>query len=480
MALLSILEEVLGSPVGSFAYHLVILLAVQAALGIVWSERQRVGREGAWRVLLAMVGLTVVRLPYVGIALIASTGWIGPETLLPPLERFADTASIGLLAWAFAAPAGRGVRAWDLLFGANLILAMGVCAGFTPAWNRTLIDHASLDYNTHWQSSVWSVWQMALIPIAGLAVLRGRRAGRGVALCSMLFMLVGRPLQTFVGTDVLNLAVWERLANLVAYLLIPAAIYLSTVSDLHERIHSLEQVSETWLDQIKSYILLLETGQRVSGSLNLSSVLNHAAQGIARTCNADECAIALHDESVPGNMSLAAVYNPERQGRAEAQGFPLELQAIVQRAMRRRKAVIVDEAESRQLQVLFSLLGSTEAGPVMVQPLLFNDEAIGAIIAGTSRSRRPFRPHDAKLCEYLAEQLVTAIQNARRYQAARDRIREMRESRESESRAPQMATPPRPRVRHGGDGRAERDASERQRVPGTEVASRFQEPSSAK
>ena len=70
-------------------------------------------------------------------ALAATLAWSTPEALLPPLERFADTASICLLGWAFVVPERRRGRGWRFLLGANLILAVGVCVGFTLSWGGT-------------------------------------------------------------------------------------------------------------------------------------------------------------------------------------------------------------------------------------------------------------------------------------------------------------------------------------------------------
>jgi signal transduction histidine kinase len=108
---------------------------------------------------------------------------------------------------------------------------------------------------------------------------------------------------------------------------------------------------------------------------------------------------------------------------------------MVQQAMRRRKYVLSEETDNVQLKVLFALLGSSEVGPLLVQPLVAGEQVIGAVIVGNSRSRRPFTPNEAKLCESMAEQLVTAIQNVRRYQQARTRVDELNRAVAAERRA---------------------------------------------
>jgi signal transduction histidine kinase len=229
------------------------------------------------------------------------------------------------------------------------------------------------------------------------------------------------------------------MAYLVAYPLIAVAIYQEVVTDL--RLHSLElqDISQVSLDQITSLMNLSEAAKRTSSSLDVSTVLDNAVRGIARVLDADQCAIVFPEEGDSSTMRLVAIYNPTRQGRGEAVTFPLEYQLTVQQAIRRRKAVIVEESDNVQLQVLFALLGSAAIGPLLVQPLLDSKGTMGAIIAGNSRSRRPLTANDAKLCESIAEQVVVAVRNARLYEVAQNQLQELNKAQAEGSREMQQA-----------------------------------------
>ena len=440
MSVLSEVSNILSSSLGSLVYHLLLLLAVQAALGITLGERRRGRREQAQRLLLAMIGLTAVRLVYVGAAFVASSGWVRPEALLPPLERFADTASIALLGWASMPPAKGSVRAWDLVFGSNLALAIGACAVFAIFWSNQLVANNNLNYNDHWQALVWTIWQMALIPVAILAVLRDRQEGWGIFFLALVLMFAGQVLQLTLPTTVPHLPVWERLANLIAYPLIAVAVYQHIVSGLRVHSRQLQDISQASLDQIKSLLFLFDASRKMSGSLDVSTVLDNAVQGVAQALDADQCAIAFLENGGAGQMRLAAIYNPSRKGRGESVAFPLEYQLTVQQAMRRKKHIIVEESDNVQLKVLFALLGSSEVGPLLVQPLVMEGDAIGVIIVGNSRSRRPFTPNEAKLCQSMAEQLAGSIQNARRFQEIQERTDKLRLSHEQEREVFRQAT----------------------------------------
>jgi signal transduction histidine kinase len=214
----------------------------------------------------------------------------------------------------------------------------------------------------------------------------------------------------------------QRLANLVAYPLVAVAIYQEIMAGMWVHSRELQDISQASMDQMKNLLNLFEAGQRTSSSLELSKVLDNAVEGVARVLNADQCAIVFPEEGDSGTMRLIAIYNPTRQGRGEEVTFPRDYQLKVQQAIRRRKPVIVEDSDNIQLRMLFALLGSGQTGPLLVQPLVGEKEAIGAIIAGNSRSRRSFTANEAKLCQSMAGQVVAAIQNARLYESARNRI----------------------------------------------------------
>ncbi len=428
MPVLSRASEMLGSPVGGFVYHLVLLLAVEAALAMVLREWRRDRREQTRRLLVAMAGVTVVRAAYVVAALFTWARWLSPEALLPPLERCVDTASIALLGWAFAPYGKRGGRISTIILGATLAVAAGVLVAFTILWSQALSGGVTTGYAVHSQAAVWSAWQIGLLLVACFAILRNQRETWGIPLIAMVMMLVGRFMQLVWPAVVPGLPIWVRLSNLVAYPLITVAVYQYFVTTTYVHVRNVEDISQASLDEIKSLLLLSEASRQVSGSLNLSEVLDRAAQGTARALDADQCAIAFPMKEDPGQMRLAAVHNPTRQGRGESVSFPLDFQLAVQQAMRRKKYVIVDEMDNVQVKVLFSLMGSGESGPLLVQPMLLDGEAIGAMIVGNSHSLRPFTPHEAKLCQSMSEHVASAIQNAWKYQEAQDKIKDLQRS----------------------------------------------------
>ncbi|MFC2037101.1 ATP-binding protein [Chloroflexota bacterium] len=427
MPVLLQVSEIVNNLAYSLAYALLLLLAATACLGMAWGEWRRAHRFQTQRLLFAAIGLVLVRLPYIVVALVATSRSQSLQALLPPIERFADTASVALLCWAFMPPGKPRVGAWDLVFAANLALAAVACVGFTVIWSQVWTSNPALDYNVYWQATVWSIWQVGLILLALVWLLQSRGAGWGPMTLAMGLMLLGQVMQLGVpqAAAIPSVPIWERWANMVAYPLATIAFYQRTVADLRLRGRQWQELGEASLDQNKSLLDLFEASRRMSSSLDSSLVLENAVRAVARALDADQCAIAFPSEHDPEQMRLEAIYNPMRRARRDVATFPLEYQLAVQQAMRRKMYVIVDAADNVQIRALFALMGSSQTGPLLVLPLLSSGEPMGVMIVGNGQSRRQFAASDVKLCQAMAGQVVTAIQNSRCHLIAQDRIAEL-------------------------------------------------------
>jgi GAF domain-containing protein len=442
MTVLQNLSDIVRQPVVTLVYQLFLLLVLAAALGMVSGEWRRTRREEMQRLLYCIVGLAAMRIIYLVGILVTRTSGLGPDSLLPPLERFVDTASIALLGWGFLPVARRATRVWGIFFGANLVLALGVVGAFAVLWYQALSTDPSLSYSTYWQATIWTAWQIGLALLFGVVVAREQQAGWGFLLAAAASMVVGQVMQVVFPSQatVAHTPFWERLANLVAYSLILVAVYQRILAGLRVHSRQLQDVTQASLDQIKSLLFLFEAGQRMYSSLEPSVVFDNAARGVAQALDADQCAIVVPSESDPSQMRLVAVHNPMRQGRASrTSSFPLEYQLVIQQAMRRKSHIIVEGDDSMQLRALFGLLGSSQTGPLLVQPLLGEQDVVGAIIVGNAQSRRPFGPNDAKLCQFMARQTVLAIQNSRRHRKTQEKMSLMRAS-QNESRRTSLRT----------------------------------------
>ena len=99
------------------------------------------------------------------------------------------------------------------------------------------------------------------------------------------------------GYEVLHDPIWVRVTELFAYPLFAVAIYQGAIQSLSARGRELENLSERSLDEIKGLISLFEATKEIASSLDTTTVLDGAAESVARALDADQCAIALPENS---------------------------------------------------------------------------------------------------------------------------------------------------------------------------------------
>jgi signal transduction histidine kinase len=435
--MLSNVSNLLSAQTGNAIYHFLALLILEAGLVIAWGQWRR--SRDIWSnamiiqartqaiALGSMIGLRGM------LVLAAIVVKSSPDTTvpwIPPLERTVDVVSMGLLAWAFV-PALRN----RFPLGAGLMVANTLAAGVSyiilaSVWGSRVIEGTvPPNYNLSSQEWVWTVWQ-AVIAIAAIIALAEELAseengdrGLGLSLVAFLALFATCGLHLMALVEILpaytapNMPIWIRIGQLVAYPVLVLTMYQGAIASLSSRGEELEGLSQTSLEQIKGLVKLFETSRRIGHSLDLSEVLEGSTQSLARALSADQCAIAMLEDEQATQLRMVAIYNPARQGRGEAVSFPVNEQQAIKHSLRRVRQVQINERDSNpQLRILFSLMGCEQTGPLIIQPLVRHDTAMGVLIVGNGVSGRPFSTTEAELCQTLADQVTTAIQNARTHQ----------------------------------------------------------------
>ncbi|RLC91299.1 MAG: hypothetical protein DRI79_03220 [Chloroflexi bacterium] len=438
-----LLINLLSVSPGTFVYHTLILLALEAMVGIALIEWRHTRNPDYRRILWAFAGLLALRIPL----LLGEP--LGPA-IVAPLISGMEVASLVLLGWAFLTPVlGRRAGRLHLLCGLGITL---LCiATFLPGWYRALAQTPNLLYVTFWQQSLWytvSIF-LALTPALILLYHRGRKAHLlpilGFAILSLGFAALGvASLLLTTGqygaefsTTLIGLG---RLINLAGYPLFAIAVYRSAMQDMWAYRQELQAVSEETLRQTRELLFLVEASRTIGESLDLNVILPRVVESIAMAMDADRCAVFLLNSDEPGTIRLAAQYTLlQRAGRPAAQPvLPLAEQPMLGYALQRCKQLrINDETDNPHLRALYDLLGSQEAGPTIVQPLLRQYRILGALVVGNDRSQRAFGPNEGRLCRSVAVQVAAAIENARLYhdlKAQTNYLTELLHAQEEESR----------------------------------------------
>jgi PAS domain S-box-containing protein len=432
----------LSRPPGGLVYHLVTLFTIEASLGMALGQWRRVPRQGLGRLIVAFGGLLLARGVLMALALLAQMGFLTFAALAPPLERFFDTAAVILLCWAFVLPMlPLDARISPIFLLANLSAATAMSLVLTPLWWSAFHLDSTLDYSRHWQVILWEWWQILLLGLACAVLIRRKSREKDILLGAFACLLGGHLLQLLYPSELPHVAGWERLATLVAYPLLTLAVYRyihtewdasgeELRSELSSYMQDLLTISKESLRQRQEFSTLLETGRTVNASLDLAEVLQQVVDSVALGANADYGVIALLEPSSGDQMLVLAGYDPLGRPDWEASDirFSLSRHHLIEHAIRRRRQIIFQEMEeSSQLLALHALLGSVEMGPLIVQPLVHQDERLGVIILSNSRTQRRFTQDDGRLCEALASQVTAAIANARLYQHVSELLRTRQE-----------------------------------------------------
>lgn len=404
------------------AYYLFTIFAIEAALVIAWGQWRRSDSFRARRLTIAFAGLSVLRLMLILLAVIAQNSAEFRAIWQPPFERIVVISSLGFLVWGFTPLFREKGFIGTTLLAINLAFAFIFYFLAVAFWG-----------GDNFNQSPWELffvgWQVVLALFGFINCAMKLDEERQFALSGFGALLAGFVLHTVFASSypLPNNPVWVRLMELIAYPLFSIAVYQSSIQSLRARSQELQNLSQISLDQIKGLISLFEATRQITSSLDLSDVLDGAARAVANSIGANQCAIALpEDGDDMSQLRLISIYNPSRKGRGESVTFPLNEQQAIKHALKRKYQVQIDEyRDNSQIQLLFSLMGAEDVGPLLIQPLLKEGEPIGVLILGNAVSKRVFTDSEAQLCKSLADQIAVSIDHSKEYMTASAKIQQL-------------------------------------------------------
>jgi len=417
--------DLLSTGPGSSVYHFLILLTLEAAVGIAFTEYRHTGNPDQRRLLWSFAVLVLLRVP------LLIGGWLG-DALLAPLLYALEVVSLTLMVWAFLAPflGRRGAR---LFLVGSLIAVVGATLFFLPSWSRTLSATPAFSYLAFWQQPLWDLWGVGLaLAAAVLYWVNRRRLGYFLPAVAFAFIAVGNSLVLF---DLVGLG---RVVNLIGYPLLAVSVYRAALQDLWAYRTELEALSEGALRQTQELLFLLDVGKALERPFDLEGTLSRVAENVAHALDADRVAILLRGEDV-GHLRLVAQYVPlQRRGEVQPRLVSLSQHTLLQHVMRRKKQLMVNSwAHPSRIRPLYEVLGASDEGPLILQPLMREQRVMGLLLVGNDRSKRPFGMKEARLCDAIGAQIAAAVENVRLYRQLEEQAQELKralEAREREGR----------------------------------------------
>lgn len=395
------LVSLLSIPPGNLVYHLVILFVLNVIFWMALSAGLRRGWDAATvRLTLAGGAALAGHLALIAASLLALTGLVSADRLLPPLEHFVDLISIGLLAWAFIPLAGDFPQASAVLAIGNLVLSALAYAVFAFAWYNQP-PAAALAFNGSQPDWVGTIWGLALLGLALAALAARLRDDWGLIAAACIALLAGYVLHLTVREFSPNTAGWIRLGKLVAYPLFAGA-----------GLHRLLVTTPVATSQIAAPASLitpwqaLEACRQVLDAPSLNMALQRAASAIGALLDTEIVAIGLA-QADERSIGLAAVQQAGLPPKAGAV-FDVETQPAIQRALAWQQPVIVTGGDDSDQATLRGLLGGG-VGPLYIYPLVHDQNITGILIASCRRPGSEWSAADQQMLKALAAELATAI-----------------------------------------------------------------------
>ncbi|QRO01272.1 response regulator [Archangium violaceum] len=167
---------------------------------------------------------------------------------------------------------------------------------------------------------------------------------------------------------------------------------------------------------------LLEITQAATSSLELEQILRLAVEKVGSVINADRCSVVLVEDINARTASVVATL--------EDPGLSLDVDLArypeLRRALETRQPVLVDEPERDPLmEEVRPALKSLGVRCILVQPLVCQDELLGALFLRISRGSESFGRDEQEFAQAVAAALANCIRNARLHTALKKKRDEL-------------------------------------------------------
>jgi len=157
--------------------------------------------------------------------------------------------------------------------------------------------------------------------------------------------------------------------------------------------------------------MLLEVARTITTSVSLDARLEASANVLARMVDATNAFILLLDE---GGTLLRGVSSakPDWRDYIRTVTIPIGAPSIAARAVRSRKTVVIEDAQSSD-EVQMDLVRTFAEKSLVAVPLVASGNPIGAVVIDDTRRPRTWGSSDIERAELIATQVATAVANAR-------------------------------------------------------------------
>ena len=434
------LNQLLSETPGNIVYHLVTLFAIQATLAIALSHWRRDEDDMlARRLTLGALMLLAVRLLFllVSLVLAGSPDALVAVRVLPPLEQALNSVTVLVVVWMLLPPFVGLPRLNDVAALLVLLLLGVMYAFFAPDW-ATRVE-PGVPYNGTGQATVWGIFQLSVLGVGALTLALRRFPDNGLRFFPIFVLLLAHAVQFWDYPESIptstEVPFWIRLGQLSAFPLLAVLAYRHSLHELlaarQEGAHSRRRLSDT---------LRLLTGVVDAPTAELVQV--EATRLLAQVVDGFFFAIAVLDPEHPERLTVVS----RRIGRSEGEranpdaqepagptteeragnstldhwAWNLDQWPAFHLAMEQRQAVelLPEGLGARQLHDLYREMGVQVRAPLLVNPLIVGENALGVLVLGGQPEWERWPTEARLLAQRLAAYVARTIANAQAYEQA--------------------------------------------------------------
>jgi PAS domain S-box-containing protein len=412
----------LAQSLGGMTFSLVCAILSLVILGMAANEWRRLRSDKYKRITLAsslsllgrMAGLVVLLL--------------GFQPLIAYQEWALEILTLAFFVWAFLFDSFSSPRQAFIVVVLPAVVTAGLLILCLLLGEQSLLSP--------WLTPAWLASLLLLSVFALLQWARNRqRFSQGLGIAFGILSLGA-------ASGLLGFRQGTQLGYLAALTLFAMETYRAVLGDFGGYGRDLQRMRLQTLEQAQYEAFLLEVSRAIAASLDQPDILERGSELLARAIDADWAYVLLPLQENAEQLAVAARYT--WWGRRWIQESTLSKKVVVRlddfsllrHAFLRQRTVLANEpADYDGFDRLHNLLARPQNGPALIQPVFLQDRSLGLLLFGRIETApreggergRSFSKWDAELCQTLAAQVATAMDNARLYHRMAAQVRQASE-----------------------------------------------------
>ena len=157
--------------------------------------------------------------------------------------------------------------------------------------------------------------------------------------------------------------------------------------------------------------MLLDITQAATSSLELEQILKIAVEKVSQVLPTDRCSVVLVDSP---NSSEAVVMATRERDDYRPITIDLSKYPELRRSLQTREATYIEDAlEDPLMADVMPAIAPLAVKSILVQPLISQDDLVGALFLRLSRRRGAFGPEEQEFAKAVAAALANSVRNAK-------------------------------------------------------------------